>query len=73
MVDKELLDAIGQMMDAKLATQKREIMDEVKALLHTEVKTKLNSLAEGQEEILRRLPSEEDMNIVEAASIFWRD
>lgn len=73
MVDKELLDAIGQMMDAKLATQKREIMDEVKALLHTEVKTKLNSLAEGQEEILRRLPSEEDMNIVDAASIFWRD
>lgn len=73
MVDKELLEAIGQMMDAKLATQKREIINEVKALLDVEVQSKLKLLAEGQETILRRMPSEEDMNIVDAASIFWRE
>ena len=37
MVDKELLEAIGQMMDAKLAQQRKEIMQDVKALLDTDL------------------------------------
>lgn len=46
MVDKELLEAIGQMMDAKLAQQRKEIMQDVKALLDTDVQTRFNLLAE---------------------------
>ena len=62
---KELSD----MMDAKLAKQKKEILEEatqrMKVLLDTEVATKFNLLAEGQEDILRRMPSEEDMDIID--------
>ena len=76
MVDKELLEAIGQMMEAqekrlsdmvdtKLAQQRKEIMQDVKTLLDVEVQTKFNLLAEGQEEILRRMPSEDDMDIID--------
>lgn len=80
-MDKELLEAIGQMMeaqekklsdmmeqqkgeilqavDAKLAQQKAEILDEsthrMKFLLDTEVVTKFNLLAEGQQTILETL------------------
>ena len=57
MVDKELLEAIGQMMEAqekrlsdmmdtKLAQQRKEIMQDVKALLDTDVQTRFNLLAE---------------------------
>lgn len=55
MLDEKDLQAISQMMDGKLATQKKEIMNEVKVLLDTEVQTKFNLLAEGQQEILERL------------------
>ena len=79
MVDKELLEAIGQMMDAKLKPiterldsieqrfpqQRKEIMQDVKTLLDVDVQTKFNLLAEGQEEILRRMPSEDDMDIID--------
>lgn len=69
MDDKALLEAIGQMMDAKLAQQKAEILDEathrMKILLDTEVTAKFNLLAEGQEDILRRMPSEDDMDIID--------
>lgn len=69
MEDKALLDAIGQMMDAKLSQQKAEILDEathrMKVLLDAEVATKFNLLAEGQEDILRRMPNEDDMDIID--------
>lgn len=55
MLDEKDLQAISQMMDGKLAAQKKEIMNEVKVLLDTEVQTKFNLLAEGQQEILERL------------------
>ena len=45
MVDKELLEAIGQMMDTKLAQQRKEIMQDVKTLLDTDVQTRFNLLA----------------------------
>ncbi|BDF69157.1 hypothetical protein CE91St41_01380 [Oscillospiraceae bacterium] len=69
MEDKALLEAIGQM----LAQQKQEIktelrqelMHDMKVLLDTEVQTKFNLLAEGQEDILRRMPNEDDMDIID--------
>lgn len=54
-----------RMVDQKLAQQKREIMQEVGVLIENEVTPKFNLLAEGQEEILRRMPSEEDMDIID--------
>lgn len=85
MVDKELLEAIGQMMeaqekrlsdmvDAKLKPiterldsieqrflqQRKEIMQDVKTLLDSEFTPRFNLLAENQDEILRRVPTEED-------------
>ena len=64
MVDKEMLEAIGQMMDAKLAKQKAEILAEsnqnMKVLLDTEVQTQFNRLAEGQNIIVERLDRIED-------------
>lgn len=69
MDEKALLEAIGQMMDAKLAQQKAEILDEathrMKVLLETEVTTKFNLLAEGQDEILRKMPGEDDIDIID--------
>lgn len=69
MDDKALLEAIGQMMDKKLAQQKTEILDEathrMKVLLETEVRTQFNLLAEGQDDILRRMPNEDDMDIID--------
>lgn len=71
MADKELLEAIGQMMEAqekrlsdmmdtKLAQQRKEIMQDVKTLLDSEFTPRFNLLAENQDEILRRVPTEED-------------
>ena len=76
MLEEKDLQAIAQLMqDMKkeiigetnelLAQQKREIMQEVGVLIENEVTPKFNLLAEGQEEILRRMPSEEDMDIID--------
>ena len=66
MLDEKDLQAIAEIMDSKIgasekrmaqlmAQQRRDIMQDVKTLLDTEVQTKFNLLAEGQEEILRRM------------------
>lgn len=52
-------------MDQKLDQQKREIMQEVGVLIENEVTPRFNLLAEGQEDILRRMPNEDDMDIVD--------
>lgn len=73
MLDEKDLQAIAQLMDAKLEKQKQEIktelrqelMQDVKVLLDTEVTTKFNLLAEGIEDIQRRMPSEDDMDIID--------
>ena len=73
MLDEKDLQAIAQLMDAKLEKQKQEIktelrqelMQDVKVLLDTEVTSKLNLLAEGIEDIQRRMPSEDDMDIID--------
>ena len=68
MVDKELLEAIGHMMEAqekrlsdmmdtKLAQQRKEIMQDVKALLDTDVQTRFNLLAEDGLIFAIRLPA----------------
>lgn len=76
MLEEKDLQAIAQLMQGikkeiigetneLLAQQKREIMQEVGVLIENEVTPKFNLLAEGQEEILRRMPSEEDMDIID--------
>ena len=73
MLDEKDLQAIAQLMDAKLEKQKQEIktelrqelMQDVKVLLDTEVTTKFNLLAEGIEDIQRRMPSEDDIDIID--------
>ena len=56
---------MANMMDQKLAQQKREIMQEGGVLIENEVTPRFNLLAEGQEDILRRMPDEDDMDIVD--------
>ena len=65
MVDKELLEAIGQMMDAKLAQQRKEIMQDVKALLDTDVQTRFNLLAEDLDILKEKLPGAEDLDAMQ--------
>lgn len=76
MLEEKDLQAIAQLMQGMkkeiigetnelLTQQKREIMQEVGVLIENEVTPKFNLLAEGQEEILRRMPSEEDMDIID--------
>lgn len=56
MVDKEMLEAISQMMDAKLATQRENIMRDVVTLMDAEFKPKFDLLAEELKIIKDRLP-----------------
>ena len=65
MDDKSLLEALGQMMDVKLAQQKQEIMHEMKVLLDAEFTPKFNLLAENQDEILRQMPTGEDEELLD--------
>lgn len=51
MLDEKDLQAISQIMDSKLAAQKKEIMGEVQVLMEPQ----FNLLAEGQQAILERL------------------
>lgn len=59
MLDEKDLQAIAEMMkgmesriDQKLEKQKQDIMHDVKILLDTEVTTRFNLLAEGQQAIM---------------------
>ena len=61
MLDEKDLQAIAQLMEQ----QRKDIMHDVKVLLDTEVSTKFNLLAEGIEDIQSRMPSEDDMDIID--------
>lgn len=67
---QSILRDVSAMIDQKLERQKDEILDEaahrMKVLLDTEVAMRFNLLAEGQEEILRRMPTEEDMELIDS-------
>lgn len=99
MLDEKDLQAIAQLMDAKLAHQKQDIMSETKGLLaqqkqeimsetkgllaqqkqevldestrrtklllDTEVTTRFNLLAEGQQTILEKLERLDDMEVMD--------
>ena len=99
MLDEKDLQAIAQLMDAKLAHQKQDIMSEpkgllaqqkqeimsetkgllaqqkqeildestrrTKLLLDTEVTTRFNLLAEGQQTILEKLERLDDMEVMD--------
>ena len=73
---KEDLQAIAEMMkgmesriDQKLEKQKQEILDEgtrrMKLLLDSEVTTRFNLLAEGQQTILEKLEHLDDMEVMD--------
>ena len=61
MLDEKDLKAIAQLMEQ----QRKDIMQDLKVLLDTEVTTKFNLLAEGIEDIQRRMPSEDDIDIID--------
>lgn len=74
--EKRMVEMLGQKLAQQkqeimgetkelLSQQKREIMREVGVLIENEVTPKFNLLAEGQEDILRRMPSEDDMDIID--------
>lgn len=72
MLDEKDLQAIAEMMkgmesriDQKLEKQKQDIMHDVKVLLDTEVTTRFNLLAEGQQTILEKLEHLDDMEVMD--------
>ena len=72
MDDKALLEAIGQMMeeqekrlDQKLSEMEQRITKSTVALMDAEFKERFNLLAENQDEILRRMPTEEDAELLD--------
>lgn len=76
MLDEKDLQAIAEMMkgmesriDQKLEKKKQEILDEstrrTKLLLDTEVTTRFNLLAEGQQTILEKLERLDDMEVMD--------
>ena len=76
MLDEKDLQAIAEMMkgmesriDQKLEKQKQEILDEstrrMKLLLDSEVTTRFNLLAEGQQTILEKLARLDDMEVMD--------
>lgn len=76
MLDEKDLQAIAEMMkgmesriDQKLEKQKQGILDEstrrMKLLLDTEVTTRFNLLAEGQQTILEKLERLDDMEVID--------
>lgn len=76
MLDEKDLQAIAEMMkgmesriDQKLEKQKQEILDEstrrMKLLLDSEVTTRFNLLAEGQQTILEKLERLDDMEVID--------
>lgn len=76
MLEEKDLQAIAEMMkgmesriDQKLEKQKQEILDEgtrrMKLLLDSEVTTRFNLLAEGQQTILEKLEHLDDMEVMD--------
>ena len=72
MLEEKDLQAIAEMMkgmepriDQKLEKQKQDIMHDVKVLLDTEVTTRFNLLAEGQQTILEKLEHLDDMEVMD--------
>lgn len=76
MLDEKDLQAIAEMMkgmessiDQKLEKQKQEILDEgtrrMKLLLDSEVTTRFNLLAEGQQTILEKLERLDDIEVMD--------
>lgn len=72
MLEEKDLQAIAEMMkgmesriDQKLEKQKQDIMHDVKVLLDTEVTTRFNLLAEGQQTILEKLEHLDDIEVMD--------
>ena len=72
MLEEKDLQAIAEMMkgmesriDQKLEKQKQESARRMKLLLDTEVTTRFNLLAEGQQTILEKLERLDDMEVMD--------
>lgn len=65
----EMMKGMGSRIDQKLEKQKQEILDEgtrrMKLLLDSEVTTRFNLLAEGQQTILEKLEHLDDMEVMD--------
>lgn len=59
------LSQVEERLTQKIADSKRESLHDMQLLLDTEVTTRFNLPAEGQEQILRKMPSEDDMDIID--------
>ena len=64
MNNEEKILAILENMDKRLGTLEADVSG-IKVRLDIDVQRQLNLLAEGQEEILSRMPSEDDMDIID--------
>lgn len=65
MADQEMLRAIGQMMDEKLATQKAEISHETQLMMENVFMPRFNLLAENQQIILEKLKGLDDLEVMD--------
>lgn len=73
MADKEILEAIRQMVesledkiDEKLETQKKELLNGVQVLMENTVQTQINLVGEDVQIIRERMPDADELEAMEA-------
>lgn len=73
MTDKEILEAMRQMvegledkMDKKLEAQKKELLNGVKVLMENTVQTQINLVGEDVQIIRERMPDSDELEAMEA-------
>lgn len=73
MADKEILEAIRQMVesledkiDEKLETQKKELLNGVQVLMENTVQTQINLVGEDVQIIRERMPDTDELEAMEA-------
>lgn len=73
MTDKEILEAMRQMVegledkiDKKLETQKKELLNGVKVLMENTVQTQINLVGEDVQIIRERMPDSDELEAMEA-------
>lgn len=73
MTDKEILEAMRQMVegledkiDKKLETQQKELLNGVKVLMENTVQTQINLVGEDVQIIRERMPDSDELEAMEA-------
>ena len=65
MLEEKDLQAIRSIVKEEITEAEKRIAKSTVTLMDAEFSQRFNLLAEGQEDILRRMPSEEDMDIID--------